>query len=215
MDTILIVEDHELVRRSLREWLEHVFPGCIVVEARTGEEALAAARACAPCVVVMDISLPGMSGIETTRRIKAIQPTVQVVMLTIHEDDPYRAEALAAGVSAYVTKRKMQAELIPALAKLLPKPANRSLAVAAVQVILTLLLTLAASGCASPARPAPLTRVTVQLSWLHQAEFAGLYAAEQQGYFAAEGLHRSHSWKAGRKWTLLRRWRAARRSRPT
>jgi NitT/TauT family transport system substrate-binding protein len=56
------------------------------------------------------------------------------------------------------------------------------------QTILALGLMLAVSGCAWPARPAPLTPITVQLSFLHQAEFAGLYAAEQQGYFAAEGL---------------------------
>jgi two-component system invasion response regulator UvrY len=132
METILIVEDHESVRRSLREWSEHVFPSCDVVEAETGEEALAAAQAHAPRVVVMDISLPGMSGIEATRRIKAIQPIAQVVILTIHEDSPYRAEAQAAGASAYVTKRKMQTDLMPVLARLLSKPANRSLAVAAV-----------------------------------------------------------------------------------
>ena len=132
LETILIVEDHEPVRRSLREWLEHVFPWCFVVEAETGEKAIAMVQARAPRVIVMDISLPGMNGIEATRRIKAIEPIVQVVILTIHEDDPYRAEALAAGACAYVTKRKMQVELIPILAKLLPKPATSSLAVAAV-----------------------------------------------------------------------------------
>jgi len=131
-ETILIVEDHEPVRRSLREWLEHIFPWCVVVEANTGEDAVALAQARAPRVVVMDISLPGMNGIEATRRIKAIEPIVPVVMLTIHEDDPYRAEALDAGANAYVTKRKMQTELIPVLAALLPEPANRSMAVAAV-----------------------------------------------------------------------------------
>jgi DNA-binding NarL/FixJ family response regulator len=119
-ETILIVEDHEPVRRSLREWLEYVFPWCDVVEAGSGEEAIAVAQARAPCVIVMDISLPGMSGIEATRRIKAILPATQIVILTIHEDGPYRAEALAAGACAYVIKRKMQAELMPVLSRLLP-----------------------------------------------------------------------------------------------
>ncbi len=132
LETILIVEDHEPVRRSLREWLEHVFPWCFVVEADTGEKAIAMAQARAPRVIIMDISLPGMNGIEATRRIKAVESTVQIVILTIHEDDPYRAEALAAGACAYVTKRKMQTELTPVLAKLLPKPATRSLAVAGI-----------------------------------------------------------------------------------
>jgi DNA-binding NarL/FixJ family response regulator len=131
-ETILIVEDHEPVRRSLREWLEHVFPWCDMVEAGTGEKAIAMAQARAPRVVVMDISLPGMNGIEATRRIKTLAPATSVVILTIHEDDPYRAEALAAGACAYVTKRKMQTELIPVLARLLPQPAPRPVAASAV-----------------------------------------------------------------------------------
>jgi DNA-binding NarL/FixJ family response regulator len=67
----------------------------------------------------MDIRLPGMSGIEATRQIKAISPSVQVVMLTIHEDDSYRADATAAGASAYVEKQAMHTKLIPTLAALL------------------------------------------------------------------------------------------------
>jgi DNA-binding NarL/FixJ family response regulator len=67
----------------------------------------------------MDIGLTQMNGIEATRHIKAIAPQTQVVMLTIHEDDAYRADASAAGASAYVPKRKMQTELLPALRALL------------------------------------------------------------------------------------------------
>jgi DNA-binding NarL/FixJ family response regulator len=71
----------------------------------------------------MDIRLPGMSGIEATRQIKAILPSVQIVMLTIHEDDSYRADAMAAGASAYVEKQAMHTKLIPALAALLANAA--------------------------------------------------------------------------------------------
>ena len=117
--TILIVEDHDAVRRSLRDWLEVEFPQCRVIEAASGEEAIALIRIESPRLVVMDISLPGMSGIEATRRIKAALPSAQIVMLTIHENDAHRAEATAAGASAYVPKRVMQTELIPTLAALL------------------------------------------------------------------------------------------------
>jgi DNA-binding NarL/FixJ family response regulator len=117
--TILIVEDHDTVRRSLREWLEAVFPQHRFIEAASGEEAVAIAQARSPRVVVMDIALPQMNGIEATRRIKAAAPTAQVVMLTIHEDEAYRADAAAAGASAYVPKRLMQTELLPALEALL------------------------------------------------------------------------------------------------
>jgi DNA-binding NarL/FixJ family response regulator len=117
--TILIVEDHDAVRRALRDWLEVEFPQCRVIEAASGEEAVALVQIESPRLVVMDITLPGMSGIEATRQIKAILPSAQIVMLTIHEDDTHRADATAAGASAYVSKRAMQTELLPTLAALL------------------------------------------------------------------------------------------------
>ena len=117
--TILIVEDHEAVRRSLRDWLQVEFPQCRLIEAASGEEAIALIRVESPRLAVMDISLPGMSGIEATRRIKAASPSTQIVMLTIHEGATYRADATTAGASAYVPKRVMQTELIPTLAALL------------------------------------------------------------------------------------------------
>jgi DNA-binding NarL/FixJ family response regulator len=117
--TILIVEDHDAVRRSLRDWLEAVFPQYGFIEAASGEEAVAIAQAKSPQAVIMDIALPRMNGIEATRRIKATVPTAQVVILTIHEDKAYRADAAAAGASAYVPKRVMQTKLLPTLAALL------------------------------------------------------------------------------------------------
>jgi DNA-binding NarL/FixJ family response regulator len=79
-------------------------------------------RSQAPDIVLMDIGLPGMNGIEATRRIKAIAPQVRVVILSILEDPEYQADAAAAGASAYVPKRKMHTELIPILTGLLSKP---------------------------------------------------------------------------------------------
>jgi DNA-binding NarL/FixJ family response regulator len=90
-----------------------------VIEASSAEEALALVPVEAPRLVVMDISLPGMSGIEATRQIKAVLPSTKVVMLTIYEGDSYRADATMAGASAYVPKRAMQTELMPTLAALL------------------------------------------------------------------------------------------------
>jgi DNA-binding NarL/FixJ family response regulator len=116
---ILIVEDHDAVRRALRDWLEVEFPQCRVIEVTSGEEAIALTQIESPRLVVMDITLPGMSGIEATRQIKATLPSAHVVMLTIHDDDTHRTHAVAAGASAYVPKRTMQTELIPTLAALL------------------------------------------------------------------------------------------------
>ncbi len=117
--TILIVEDHDDVRSALRDWLELEFPQCRVIEAASGEEAVALVRTEPPRLVIMDIRLPGMSGIETTRRIKAALPFAQIVMLTILEGDTYRVDATAAGASAYVLKQNMHSELVPTVAALL------------------------------------------------------------------------------------------------
>ena len=123
--TILIVEDHDAMRSALREWLETVFPHCRVIEAANAEQAIPIAQAELPKVIVMDIGLPQMNGIEASRRIKTSVPSAQVVILTIHEDKAYRADAKAAGVSAYVPKRAMQTELVSTLAALLSDRKNQ------------------------------------------------------------------------------------------
>jgi DNA-binding NarL/FixJ family response regulator len=116
---ILIVDDHAAVRKALRDWIETVFPHFDVLQAASGEEAIAVVQERPPQVVVMDVGLPKMSGIEATRQIKAIAPATQVVILTIHEDEAYRADAASAGVAAYIPKRTMQTELVPTLKSLL------------------------------------------------------------------------------------------------
>ena len=118
---ILIVDDHERVRTLLREWLEIVLPECAVIEAGSGEEAVVLAQAEIPNVVIMDLSLPQMSGIQATRLIREAVPPAKakVVMLTMYEDEAHRAEAFSAGVSDYVPKRLMQVSLLPTLTRLL------------------------------------------------------------------------------------------------
>lgn len=105
--------------KSLREWLEGAFPKYQFIEATSGEKAIDIMQAKLPSAVIMDISLSGMSGIEATRHIKATMPTTQVVILTIHEEEAFRADAAAAGANAFVTKRVMRKELVPALAAVL------------------------------------------------------------------------------------------------
>ena len=116
---ILIVEDHQGVRQSLREWLELSFPQCQLLEATSGEEGVTVAQAMSPSLVIMDIGLPGINGIEAAAGIKAAVPTARVVMLTMYDDEAHRADAAAAGVSAYVPKRKVRTELLPVLTRLL------------------------------------------------------------------------------------------------
>jgi len=116
---ILIVEDHAVVRQSLREWLELSFPNYQLLEATSGEEAVTMAQTLSPRLIIMDIGLPGMSGIEAAQGIKAVLPDTHVVMLTIYDDEAHRADAAAAGASAYVPKRKVQTELLPVVTRLL------------------------------------------------------------------------------------------------
>lgn len=117
--SILIVEDHPAVRHSLRSWLSSVLPQHEFLEACSGEEALDRVAERLPSVVLMDIGLPGMSGIEATRRIRSLAPGVKIVVVSMHDSDAHRNDAEAAGASAYVAKGRMGYELLPALAKIL------------------------------------------------------------------------------------------------
>jgi DNA-binding NarL/FixJ family response regulator len=121
---ILIVEDHGAVRGVLRHQMEAEFPQYHVIEAASGEEAIALIRIESPRVVVMDINLPGMNGIEATRQIKAIVPSVPIVVWGFHDDDIYRAHALASGASAYLPQPAMLTKLLPTLAALLANGAS-------------------------------------------------------------------------------------------
>lgn len=117
--SILIVEDHDKVRKALRTLLETKYSQYQVIEASTGEEAIALTFREPPHLVIMDITLPGMNGIEATRKIRTTYPSSQIVMFTVHEDEIYRQEAEAAGACAYVPKQALQSELLPQLASLL------------------------------------------------------------------------------------------------
>ena len=117
--TILIVDDHEAFRASLGDWLNAHFPQCSIFDFDNGKEAVAFARTISPTIVIMDISMPGLDGIEATQQIKTAAPDVKIIILTIHEDQIYHAHALAAGASAYIPKHRMRTELQPTLTRLL------------------------------------------------------------------------------------------------
>jgi len=112
---LLLVDDHMVVRTGLRMLLEGSSDIEIVGEASTAQEAIQAAQSFDPDVVLMDIGLPDMSGIEATRAIKKKSPHIAVVALTIHEDEEYFFQMLDAGASGYVPKRAAPEELITAI----------------------------------------------------------------------------------------------------
>lgn len=112
---LLLVDDHAVVRSGLRMLLENEEGFIIVGEAGSGQEAVELTSQLSPNVVIMDITLPDMSGIEATRRLKQAYPKTAVVALTIHEDQQYFFEMLQVGASAYVPKRAAPDDLITAI----------------------------------------------------------------------------------------------------
>jgi two-component system response regulator NreC len=112
---LLLVDDHAVVRSGLRMLLGSERDVDIVGEASTAAEALQAVDQSKPDVILMDIGLPDMSGIDATREIKKKFPKVAIVALTIHEDEEYFFKMLEAGASGYVPKRAAPDELLTAI----------------------------------------------------------------------------------------------------
>lgn len=102
--SILIVDDHEVVRNGIRSYLETLPDFQVVGEASSGEEAIKMVGDLIPDVVLLDLIMPGMDGIETTREVKKISPRTQVVVLTSYHEDEHIFPALKAGAISYVLK---------------------------------------------------------------------------------------------------------------
>jgi DNA-binding NarL/FixJ family response regulator len=113
--TVLLADDQPLLRKGFGMIIE-AEPGlAVVAEAGNGQEAVTAARAHAPDVVLMDIRMPGIDGIEATRRIVAADPAARVLVLTTFDVDEYAFGALRAGASGFLTKDVRPAELVAAI----------------------------------------------------------------------------------------------------
>jgi len=115
MIKVLLVDDHELVRTGIRRILEEAGDMQVVGEAADGGEALKVARKVPPDVVLMDLNMPGMGGIEATRRLIRLQPNVKIIALTVLDDDPFPARLSEAGAIGYLSKGCPAAEMIEAV----------------------------------------------------------------------------------------------------
>ena len=115
MIKMLLVDDHDLVRSGLRSLLDHEADFEVVGEAGSGEQALQMLRE-QPCdVVLMDINMPGMGGLEATRRILARFPTTRVIAISMYAEEPYPSRLLEAGAAGYLSKDSAAAEVVTAV----------------------------------------------------------------------------------------------------
>ncbi|MFZ5885789.1 MAG: response regulator [Chloroflexota bacterium] len=113
--SILIVDDHEVVRNGIRSYLETLKEFDVVGEAESGEQAVKMVAELIPDVVLLDLIMPGMGGVETTRQIKKISPRTQVVVLTSYHEDVHIFPALKAGATSYILKDMKMEKLVEAL----------------------------------------------------------------------------------------------------
>jgi DNA-binding NarL/FixJ family response regulator len=114
---VLIVDDHAVVREGLVRILEAAGSGFVLAEAASGFQALEWLRHRRAAVAVVDLSMPGMSGIELIRRIRSDFPATAVLVLSMHAEEQYALRAFKAGAAGYVTKDRAGAELLDAIAK--------------------------------------------------------------------------------------------------
>lgn len=112
---IVLVDDHAVVREGIKRLIEPQPDLELVGEASDGSEALEKVKLLRPDVVMMDVSMPGINGIEATRQLKALSPTTKILALTVHEDDGYVREFLKAGAVGYLLKRAPTDELVRAI----------------------------------------------------------------------------------------------------
>jgi two-component system, NarL family, response regulator NreC len=112
---ILLADDHSILREGLRMLLDRQNEFAVVGDASDGREAVEMAEACAPDVVIMDLAMPGLNGIEATRRITARSPRTAVVILSMHSDESYILRSLKAGARAYLLKDSLKTDLIDAV----------------------------------------------------------------------------------------------------
>lgn len=115
MFQVLIVDDHRLVRCGLRRLLEDVKHISVIGEAESGEDAIRVMKECQPDVVLMDINMPGMGGMEATRRLLQAYPNIKIIALSIFDADPFPASLMQAGAAGYLTKSCGMREIVNAI----------------------------------------------------------------------------------------------------
>ncbi|HEY0322500.1 MAG TPA: response regulator transcription factor [Pyrinomonadaceae bacterium] len=112
---ILLADDHKVVRRGLRLLIDEQADMEVVGEADNGREAIVMVQQLQPDVIVMDVSMPEMNGLQATKKLKGLYPAIKILTLTRHTDDGYLQQLFQAGVSGYVMKQSLDEELVRAI----------------------------------------------------------------------------------------------------
>ncbi|MGC8875011.1 MAG: response regulator [Chloroflexia bacterium] len=156
---VVLADDHTMVRQGIRQFLEESGDIEVVAEAADGPEALRCIEQTLPDVAVLDIQMPGTSGVEVTRQVRARFPTVKVLILTAYDDDPYIFALLRAGADGYILKTAPAEELVLAV-----RTVAAGHSTLGPEVTRKLLAQLAAGGPATAAEQAePLTEREIEV----------------------------------------------------
>ena len=175
MIRVLVVDDHHLIRMGLCGLLESV-PGVTVVsQAASGEEALEKVRADSPDIVLMDIRMPGMGGIEATKRIVFSHGSVRVIVVTAFNDDVYPNKLLKAGAAGYITKNADSSEIAQAISVVMAGEVYVSPSIAQMMVV---------SGLRPGQESSPLAQLSERELQIAQMITSGHRAAEVAGIFS-------------------------------
>ena len=118
MIKVLLADDHQIVRAGLRRIIEDAHDMNVVAEASDGREALRQAATAQPDVAVIDISMPGLDGLEAISRLRSLLPDLPILILTMHEEGQYAVRAFEAGAMGYITKRSAPEQLVDAIRKI-------------------------------------------------------------------------------------------------
>ena len=118
MIRVMLADDHQLVREGIKQLLGAATDIQVAAEAGNGDDALAQVKAAEFDVVVLDMSMPGLSGIDLVKRVKLEKPKQKILVLSMHGEQQYAARALKAGASGYLTKDSASAQLVGAIRKI-------------------------------------------------------------------------------------------------
>jgi DNA-binding NarL/FixJ family response regulator len=114
---VLLVDDHAIFRAGLRRLVEEAGDIVVVSEAADGREAIQQVQDSMPDVAVIDISMPGLDGLEVISQLSSLHPKLPILVLTMHEEEQYAVRTIAAGAKGYITKRSVPEQLVQAIRK--------------------------------------------------------------------------------------------------